>query len=151
MGQSTNGLIAFGFSFEEDFEFPWGEDDPEDWWAATKGYKPSVELFTAEGGYIGGVEPSREATKAYFAEKHAWQEANPMPVEIVSHCSGDYPMYILAVPETSLSARRGYPVEFDPATLTVTPKQIEALAGFCREFCIKTEGDPKWWLASWWN
>ena len=147
MGVSTNGQIAFGYSFEEETEFPWG-DDVEAWWRKVRGYTPEVELYDADGNYLNGIEPSKEATSAYYAAQRAWDKANPMPVEIELHCSYDYPMCIIAVPGTCYSNRRGFPQEIDPAALVVTAEQRASLDAFCNEFDIEIPGEAKWWLTS---
>src|SRR5687768_12176248 len=107
MGTSTNGEISYGIAFDEDFEFPWddddGEGDLENWWLAVNGYKPPFEVYD-ENGYIGGKRPSEEKLSEYFAAQRSFQAAHPLPVELVNVCSGEYPMYILAVKETVLTA-----------------------------------------------
>ena len=51
MGTSTDGRINYGILFEEDFQFPWDEDekydgDIEQWWMyKVHGYKNPIELF----------------------------------------------------------------------------------------------------------
>src|SRR5437868_783086 len=61
------------------------------------------------------------------------------PVELVNYCSGDYPMYMLAVPSSILSNSRGYPEEFDPIKLVVTDKEKAPLIDFCKKYNLKYE------------
>lgn len=89
--------------------------------------------------------------KAYFAERQAFKDAHPLPVDVVLHCSYDYPMYIIAVTGTEHSARRGYPKAIDPAALVVTGEQIEAMKKFCGEHGIEIPGEPQWYLSSMWG
>jgi hypothetical protein len=152
MGVSTNGQLCFGISFEEETEFPWGEQEIEEWWIDTVcGFKPSVTIYDSEGQYLNGERPSDAVMKAYFAELQAFKDAHPLPVEVVIHCSYDSPMYILAVTGTEHSARRGYPEAIDPSALVVTADQIEALKKFCVEYDIEIPGEPCWYLSSLWG
>ena len=148
MGISSDGQISYGLSFEEETEFPWGEQEIDEWWRELKGYKPSTQLYNSEGQYINGERPSNEALKAYYEEQRAWDAANPLPVELVLHCSYDYAMHILAVRGTFKSASRGHPQELDPTLFTILPEQREGLLAFCREHGIEIPGEPKWWLSS---
>ena len=128
--------ICFGIAFEEDYEFPWsGEDsDIETWWRDLNGFKHSFELFDSEGNYIDGKEPSGEVVVKYFDEEREFDKLHPLPVEMVNYCSGDYPMWIIAVPSSCLSARRGYPSVFNPADLVVSDTEVQALVEFCHLF-----------------
>ncbi len=99
MGTSTDGIICMGIFTGEESPFevcsrtgdlPDADDfiyDAEGWWFAYKGY---------------------DGPDDYTAEKE-WLEENPMPFEMFNTCSGDYPMWIIAVPGTGITARRGYP------------------------------------------
>jgi len=151
MGQSTNAEISFGIAFEEDYEFPWsGEDnDIETWWREQNGFTHSFELFDDEGNYIAGKEPSAELVELYFAEQREFDKRHPLPVELVNYCSGDYPMWIIAVPYVGELARRGYPVTFVPSELTVSDAQVKALVDFCKN--VGLEGEPSWYLSSYWG
>src|SRR5689334_5299643 len=123
MGQSTNGQICFGVSFPEDFEFPWDEShegDIEEWWKSLRGFVPLFEMWDAKGNYKDGKEPPKAQKDAYYEHKHKWEKENPVPVELVNTCSCDYPMYIIAVPGTEMTAYRGDPKEFDPSKLVVS-------------------------------
>src|SRR3990167_1884691 len=147
MTQSTDGQICFGLMFEEDTVFPWckeGEDgDIENWWIfQTCGkWAPPFELYDEDGEFIGGVEPPQHKKDKYYEAKREFEKkaAPPLPVELVNYCSGDNPIYILAVPSTCRSASRGYPEEFHPMDLKVTQQEIDALIEFCRKFGIETD------------
>jgi len=145
---SSDGQICYGLSFDEDTEFPWGEQEVDEWWREEHNFVPSTKIYDAEGQYIGGERPSKEVMEAYYAEQRAWDAAHPVPVERVLHCSYDYPMVILAVPGTFKNASRGYPEAIDQFALTITDAQREALLSFCREYEIEIPGEPKWWLSS---
>ena len=150
MGVSTNAILCYGVSFEEGYEFPWddGADSDyglESWWLDQHGYKPPFRLFTDEGDYIG--LPDERITE-YFDHRHDFLRANPLPAKLVMHCHGDYAMWIIAVPDTVVTAHRGFPEEIQPP-LAVSTDGIIALEDFCEQW--KLEGDgPAWWLASLW-
>lgn len=168
MGQSTDALIAYGLSFDEDSEFPWygcdldgGGEDFEEWWRDVNGFKHAVEQPDWEAieerskqrpmGRPGESSPEDQAhIDAWFGERNDWDKANPLPVELISHCSAKYPMYILAVPGTKQIAHRGCPVEIDLAVGAKVGNST--LLWFCDEHDIKTpEEGPKWWLFSDWS
>ena len=67
-----------------------------------------------------------------------------MPFEWVTHCSYDYPMYILAVPGTHKHNSRGYPEKI--TSLGVEPDILEAYLEFLKKLGITEQ--PEWWLAS---
>jgi len=157
MTQSTNGQICFGLVFEEDAEFPWDEhnrwDDIDDWWLSyVLKWLPSNELYDKDGEYIGGVKPPQESIDRYYKEKHDFVKKAPkLPIMLVNYQSGDYPAYILAVPSTFKSASRGYPEEFHPMGLKVTPHEIGTLLEFCQKYDIEVSGEPQWYLSSYWG
>ena len=155
MGVSTDGQLCFGYLFEEGFEFPWDdeqfEDGYEDWWKHINGYEnPHEDPFTDDGEWKEGFSRDCPKTEIYYDYKRKWESNNPFPVEIINYCSYDCPMYIIAIPETCKSNRRGYPVEVDPATLVV-PEQLQRFKDWFEEHNIETEGEPKWWLSSFWG
>lgn len=153
MGVSTNAQICYGIAFDEEFEFPWSEcDDIEDWWVFNVlGFKHAVEIYTPEGEYIDGVKPAADVINKYYADIRAFRDAHPMPIKLVTHCSGDYPMYILAVPGSRITCSRGDWVELDPAALTVTQEEHNRLVHFCEEFSIVVDNTPRWLLTSYWG
>ena len=152
MGVSTNGQICFGVEFEEDYEFPWDAEefggDEDDWWLKVSGFKQSFKIYTEDGmDYL--PEVTNEMKKAYFQEERDFKEAHDSaPVELVNTCSGDYPMYILAIPCTIFSASRGYPVAFELRDLEVNIGDVIALEKFCNEYNLEGLGKAKWFLSS---
>jgi hypothetical protein len=156
MGQSTNGQICFGIMFEEGFEFPWtsdedGEGDIESWWIyQVHGFKHDIELYDEAGNHIDGKEPSKEDLEKYYGPQQAFEKAHPLPIELVNYCSGDYPMYILAVPRTVKINHRGNAVAFNPGELVVTQEERALLIDFCGQHGIEMPNEPKWYLSSVW-
>ena len=152
MGVSTDGQICFGTAFEEGMEFPWDSDeydeDIEGWWiCAIHKYRPSFEIYDNKGEYLEGVKPSDEKINEYYRALRDFKNAHPLPVELVRHCSGDYPMYILAIPRTIKKASRGYPEEIKPSEMIVTQDEHDLLIEFCKTHDIEAEA-PRWWLSS---
>jgi hypothetical protein len=159
MGVSTNGQICFGILFEEGFEFPWDtededpEGDLEEWWLyKICGYRNPIELYNKEGGYLNGVEPSKKDADLYYSSRRDYLQKHPVPVKLVNYCSGECPMYILAIRRTSIYNNRGYPKEFDPKELTVTKEESIELRVFCKKYInFSAVYYPKWYLSSYWG
>lgn len=155
MGQSTNGQICYGISFEDGFQFPWNEVDKsiEAWWREDiMKFKPSFEIYAdTETGYINNIKPEQSLINKYYKEKNDFKELHPCPIEEVNTCSGDYPMYILALTGTCQTANRGCPETFDPTKLVITDEQKNSLIEFCKTHGIEFEGEPAWYLSSYWG
>jgi hypothetical protein len=158
MGQSTNGQICYGILFNEDTEFPWDKEtnrwpDIEEWWVFdVLDFRHSFEIFTPEGDWIGGKEWPKEKINQYYEERESFEEQNPeLPVVLVNYCSSEYPIYILAIPETYFEANRGYPKEFSPPNLTITDDQKDILINFCNDHDIEFDDEPGWYLSSYWG
>jgi hypothetical protein len=158
MGVSTDAIIAFGIEFEEGTELPWDkdeyDDDINDWWREVNGFVNPVESPWDETGNYKDDKFSPECRTqidAYFDARNTWDKANPLPVSCITHCSYDYPQYVLAVAGTERSANRGYPSVFKPETLVVEQEQIKALLDFCLKYDIEVENEPSWLLFSMWG
>jgi len=157
MGTSTDGQICYGVLIEEGTLLPWDNDeydgDIEDWWIyGVLGFKHSFEIYDKDGNFIDGVQPSQEKLDAYYSERRKFEEQNEkLPVELVNCCSGDYPMWIIALPRTIINAKRGYPESFNPAQLKISNKEKELLFAFCKKFKIEMTDVPRWWLSSYWG
>jgi len=150
MGQSTDGQICFGVMFEEDYEFPWSDEeysDIEEWWKRENNYTPPFDVWTDEGEIIDGV--TEKQVSDCFSHSREWSKRNPVPVVEVNYCSGDYPMIILATPSSLMSAKRGYPKEFNPKDLIVDSKEDQALKDFLNMHGLDSQG-ARWWLSSYW-
>ena len=145
MGQSTNGLIAFGMKFEEGEHPDWFDYDEEN-----------------------EMDFENHVAKAYGLEQPEWDEENQQPyfdyldkkrelldeigVDIENYCSGDYPMYMLVIKDSVKKANRGYPTNIGHISLEVNNDWVNKLGAFCRgmgvEFDIK---QFDWWLFSYWG
>ena len=155
MTTSTDGQICFGILFEDGFEFPWDTDswegNVENWWLDVNGYESPFVLFDAQGDWLDGIQPEEDKIGEYYTHRRVFQKEHPFPVKLVNVCSGEHPIYILAVPGTCKSASRGYPQEFDPSLLTITLLQLDTLYRFCIEYEILASDIAKWWLSSYWG
>lgn len=134
MGVNTDATICFGISYEEGHQFPWHEGifagEINDWWCAQHG-----KSFDK------------------YEDKKKWLEKNPLPVEVVYHCTGDDPMFILAIPGTERTAWRGDPVElkFSELQAAVTDEKFVAFNTFINNYNLGNGTMPTWWLASYWG
>lgn len=137
MGQSTNGELWYGAVFEEGYEFPWDAEpfsgDLEGWWRAQNGFDDS-RGYPAEG---------------WLDYQKQFDVAHPCPAKLVNYCSGEYPMYALAVHGTTKTASRGYPVQIEG--LGISQGEIEPLKALCEKYELKPEGEYGWYLSSYWE
>lgn len=156
MGVSTDAKLCYGIGFEEGFEFPWVdekyEDDIEDWWMEVNDYvNPEFCPYTEAGEFKEGIDGDDPRVDVYHTHSYEWKEANPLPVDLVYHCSDGCTMYILAVKDTEIKSYRGDTTEIIPANLTVTDEQRITLLDFCKKYEIEAEEEPKWLLCSYWG
>jgi len=156
MGTSTDGEICYGVFVGEE-TLPWQDEDDQDcdmdeeeWWRRETGFvRQHRELFTDVGSYIDGDKPPAADISDYYKEQRDWIEQHPLPFEMVNACSGDYPMWIFAVPGTLISASRGDPVSINLDSFDVPTEALKAFNQFVAKYGI--EGDAGWWLSSYWG
>lgn len=161
MGVSTDGIIFCGWPLEEDVELPWGacdedgeydEGDHEEWWRRISGFENLFQLYNERGEYVGGVRPDDEKIGAYYEHRRKWLEANPIPFEVVNYCSGDYPIYAIALNGTVTTARRGFPQKFDPEEMEIDLEEADRIRLLFLEHGMHLpDDDPAWHLASYWG
>jgi hypothetical protein len=140
MGVSTDGILCFGIDLGEDIEdyaelariFEEFDGDAEDYFASLAG----VPEYGAPD-FPGYKERDRRIAA--------------LPISLVRHCSGEYPMHILTIPGTEITARRGDPVCVYTAQLQVEPERVTAFLAWCAEHDIDVpEQGPQWILCSMW-
>lgn len=153
MSISTDGQICYGIYFEEDFEFPWDADeyesDIEEWWLAVNNYvNPLPDPYDENGRK---PDTTEQQINEYFRHRREWLKSHPVPVKPVNYQSREVPAYLLAVPSSLMTARRGYPEVFDPEALTVPDTERQALINLCEQYGIKTLTPPAWYLSSYWG
>lgn len=158
MGVSTDAQICHVVPFDEDHEFPWNgekfdiDDDAESWWRTVNGYAPPFHPLTDEGEYAEGWSRDDPRFDKYFAHRREWDEQNPMPFTLVNYCSGDCPMYMLAVPGTLVVSNRGFPAMLDNNTLVLPCSgKVARFAAFIAEHFPGVTDEPRWYLSSYWG
>lgn len=144
MGVSTNAILAFGFDLGE--EWPEGLATPDN--DEESGESNWIDFLNSISGL---TEPETTNYKdpawpAHWAAQRAFEKAYPVTVE--EHCSGESPMYFLALRGSVTSARRGYPTAIE--TPIVAAEQWQALKTFCDTYGIPWQ-EPKWHIFSMWN
>lgn len=145
MSQSTDAIIAYGVDFGEEPNFPWLDEDGNGeldvWWAKENGVPAPTCEFSDE---------NKAEWRAYWGKKNALEKI--CPVEVISHCSGDYPMYVLAARSSGTSASRGYPESLDLLDLIHKSQGFyDALQGFCKKYGIEIKTPAAWLLFSDWS
>lgn len=153
MGVSTNGQLCFGVLFEEGYEFPWEDDGLEDWWLIESGWTWDGEYPYTEDGkdYAPGFTPDDPRIDAFYTSQSRWKESHPCPVIDVNYQSGEAPAYLIAIPSTLIEAYRGYPEVIDPSRLVVTDEDVQTILDFCDRYSLEFEGEPAWFLSSFWG
>lgn len=135
MGQSTDAILFYGFLFE-------GEDElPE--FITDAGFDDFYEYVKSQSMLPMYGEPGHS-----FEAQRKYREA--LPVDLVHHCSGDYPMYGLAVNGTVMTAHRGTPITLENGLPDVADDMEQAFMSWAAERGIDAP-DPKWILCSNWN
>lgn len=157
MGQSTDGILFYGYCWDDEKASPWasedgsGQDDDQDWeerYAAAKGIVAPVEEYPEDKDKSPEAEAIRRTFSNYWDAKREVVAASLC--EVSSHCSGECPMPYVAVNSSKTTASRGYPQEI--TSLEVKPEWGPALAEFCATMGITPPQDaPRWWLVSDWN
>ena len=148
MGQSTDAILVFGVSVPEGEEPEWLRDmEAQEWWRVQQGYEPPYRPYTEEGEYAEGWTPGDPRLPAYFQHGWDWDKANPCPFDALPHCSGDYPMYILAVPGTETRAWRGSPVAITELRKVEMGDEYQDAVGKLGF----DAGAAQWWLCSMWS
>lgn len=148
MSYATDAKLCYGFPVIKDgcgagcpfFNGDIFFGDIEEWWKQEKGFKHTIAINDGS---------TKEMKDKYYAEEEQWDKANPLPFDLVDHCSSVYCMYILALPGTVLCARRGYPVEV-PKQLPDMRKHVKeakAIRDFCKKYKVSI-GKLGWWLCS---
>ena len=99
-----------------------------------------------------GFEMGEDGEDSEFAEKFYEEYDRNDGIEFVSHCSGEYPMWIIGISESRIRAWRGDPKMVDPAKLIYRPEWDKAIIHAADEYGIQVDMDRLgWWLASDWS
>jgi len=167
MGVSTNAILFYGYSWdEEDNDRPWtigvelddledivyGDDDDGDDDDGDGYYDPEHHWEARYAAALGCPPPAAdadaEARTAYRARRKTLVDASPCEVDV--HCMNSCPMAYVAVKDSVTVARRGYPQTIE--ALTINPAWPGQLQRFCQTLGISTAGKlPSWQLVSFWE
>jgi hypothetical protein len=159
MGQSTDGILAYGYDLggeEEGWTVreagEYGElsldwlPDPE----AEEGYDIPDLMLTRLLEASGFAETDWQAG-GYFARKHAAEAA--LGVEIESYCSGEYPLYLLAAKVITVNRGDVKPVDMaalsDPAVLAAYDAKLASALHVLGVTPVQDK--PAWLLCSYWG
>jgi hypothetical protein len=159
MGQSTNGMLVYGYDLGGEEEWKIRE-------AGEYGELPELDWFNPHNEDGDGFQEAAErrllAQLADFTETD-WRvdgyfererEAKArLGVEFDTYCSGDYPMYLLAA--KVITVYRGSVEEIDMTELAIAPEMNgwdEKLHAAVQVLGVTpTQGKPKWLLCSYWG
>ncbi len=72
-------------------------------------------------------------------------------LSILKHCYIDYPQYVVYLSASYNEAQRGYLTDIDPSKLVVPKGSDEKLRAYCQKYGLKTVGNPRWILCSYWG
>jgi hypothetical protein len=100
MGMDASATISFGMEFEEDFEFPWEDQDIDDWWIKELGFEPSKEVFDENGNYNEGM--TKKDSDDYFKEIGEFLENHPCPIIDIRCGSYDNHSTVIAIPSSCI-------------------------------------------------
>ena len=143
MSCATDAWLCFGYLFPEGQEFPWGNDDPEDWWFTINKYEPPFDMYDEQGRLR---EFTREEMSEYCIHSNQWFAANPLPFEIINYGDDFLEMYILALPSSIRIATSKKPTKIENE-LHYLPAEAIKLVHFFEQHGL-TPTAPSWWLVN---
>jgi hypothetical protein len=160
MGQSANAMLVYGYHLGSG-DSGWLVQD-----AGEFGELPALDWYSEDGedaeDFVTAAEKRLLAQLAnftetdwradgYFDRERAAKAA--LGVEFESHCSGDYPMYLLAA--KVITVYRGSVKELDLAALAVEPEMAgwddKLRAALAALSLTPVQDKPKWILCSYWG
>jgi hypothetical protein len=156
MGQSTNGILAYGYDLGEFDKIQglgeYGELPPLTWYDPehTDDLIQAAEqqLLTEIAGFTETWEPGVEG---YYERERAAKARTGVVLE--TYCSDSCPMYVLAAHVTTV--KRGYVEEIDMAALAVEPEMNgwdeKLRAALTTLEITPTQQQPRWLLCSYWG
>lgn len=103
-------------------------------------------------GYKAGYSEGDPRVNEYWAAMREWEKENPMPFSIKQHGSCEEPDDFIAVTGVGVSGDWNSPEPVDMHNIEdgVRERGIN-LKAFCEEQGIKFEGNPAWWLLSYYG
>jgi hypothetical protein len=143
MGVSTDGILAFGFDSGAE------EGDLPEWLQTYADSLEDEDSFDPEefiAAKMGLPEWQEDGPDDFW--KTRWAAVATCPIELVTYCSYDYQMYLVAIRGTEQRAKRGYRTEVD--TTPPTAERIAEAKAWCEAAGIPWQ-EPKWLLVSMWG
>lgn len=141
MGQSTDGILAYGWDL--------GGDDDEHW-----AYPFTDELISEYDNDTDNLLLERLGYDGLPNDyKSQIEFIKNLPFEIICHCSCDCPMYILTLRNTNWTAGRGYPINIsNEIAYTIANKALAdgALWYAAKKLGLNPPEPPELLLASLW-
>lgn len=138
MSISSDGQLIFGFEIGE-------EDEKPDFLFDEDGEEIEFDDFICNLAGLTEWHPDLPNADEIWEKRS--QAIKSCPVDLATHCSYDYPMYILAVRGERFTAWRGHTVEIDTDLLKVSEDSITAMKEWCGRNNIEFK-EPKWLLCS---
>jgi hypothetical protein len=149
MSSSTRGQLYYGVVLKDGFETPWYDDFIEEWWIHEVHKFPQANRFFDESGHrIPGMD---EEWRIYVNSFDEFKYAHPCPIEIIHMGNYDYPLSMLAVVNRGWTSYRRFPVRIEPSDMVHTDGDYQILMSFCEKYGIKYNGEPAWYLSSFWG
>lgn len=147
MGVSTDAILAYGIDLGADEDISDGPLAPL--FSEDEGF--TLDSLIAEAAGL-GPEPDYETERDAW---HAWLDAmrkaeKAYPLEAVQHCSGEYPMRLIALRSSVMDAKRGAPVAVPDLLPGPSEDQLAAMRAFCERFGL-VDKTPGWFLFSYWG
>jgi len=131
VGISSDGIIAYGIDLgDESNLFPWAK------------HKYDGEFESWVLLEILGFDEDWQTYEGYYDMRKKLLDA--YPIDLILHCSYEYPMYFLAVRGTKRRASRGYPT-FIESFPEITSMQRVTLKKFADEHGLKCDDDKVGW------
>ncbi|MFE2556003.1 hypothetical protein ACFXGT_08195 [Streptomyces sp. NPDC059352] len=152
MGQSTNAMLMYGYhlgSGDGGWELQglgeYGELPKLDWYDDDFQSAAERKLLADIAGF---TEEWSSGSEGYFDRERAAKAR--VSVKVASHCSGDYPMYVLAT--KVITVYRGDVKEIDPTQdLAVQPDWDDKLRTALDTLGLNpTQEQARWLLCSYW-
>ncbi len=137
MSTSTDAYLFYGVMLDEDTDFL-NEENDWDW----------ERLYMIK---LGIKEPDYTNDNKNYV---IWRDKKnkiikELGIDVVSHCSGDYPMYAVIIKETYKTAWRGSPVQIH--SLDYSVHWAKKINKFCEFMGIEINSKIGWWLCSYWG
>ena len=150
MGVSTNGILTYGYDLGgpegwllEGLEYDQLEGAVP-WW-------PEVE-DDEDNDFDEAVMTELCPVFGFEVPEYIWQVEQKLPVQVITHCSTDYPMYILSAALTTHTSYRGRSRLLNMKSLTVQDEWAQNLQTALDALGIKPkQKEPGWILASLWG